>query len=307
MPLDTILLQTKGCTDIAINESTNTIYALYRDHILVINGRTRETTDKIEVKNFRKMTINPMTNRMYGFMKPYDKKTHAICIIDLNSNKLTGTILCDLKSPDGIAINPKTNKLYVTDWHKSDTLSIIDGDTNLVMARTKLGKGKHDLAVNESSNLVYVANADNKSIFVVDGTSGALVHVIKKIQAPYRLMINSSVNALYVATETGFGGEGYSSIYYTLYIVDTNSHNIVMERKMGFELGLIAINVSNDRVYLIDNKKKISILILDWKANDLLESVELKHGIPDKILVNQKTNKLYLAYDKSNAIDVVEG
>ena len=54
-------------------------------------------------------------------------------------------------------INPSTNIAYVAN-NVDNTVSVIDGKTNRVIATITVGKSPYAVSVNPSTNIVYVAN-----------------------------------------------------------------------------------------------------------------------------------------------------
>ena len=62
-------------------------------------------------------------------------------------------------NPQGVAVNPSTNRIYVVNAFFDNTVSVIDGATNTVVATVPVGNSPWDVAVNPSTNRIYVANA----------------------------------------------------------------------------------------------------------------------------------------------------
>jgi YVTN family beta-propeller protein len=57
------------------------------------------------------------------------------------------------ETPDGIAINPVTNKIYVSNGY-TNTISVIDGKTNSVVKNIPVGTAPMRLAVNPTTNII---------------------------------------------------------------------------------------------------------------------------------------------------------
>jgi YVTN family beta-propeller protein len=69
-------------------------------------------------------------------------------------------------SPEMVAVNPVTNKIYVANLG-SNTVSVIDGATNN-KTTVNVGSGPNSIAVNPATNKVYVVNAGNSTVTVID-------------------------------------------------------------------------------------------------------------------------------------------
>ena len=109
------------------------------------------------------------------------------------------------------AVNPITNKIYITGWctlQRSSTNGVIfaiDGATNATTAIT-VGVCPRAIAVNPVTNRIYVANIGEAqgfgafsggSITVVDGATNSTAS-ISDPHAPWAVAINPTTNRIYV-------------------------------------------------------------------------------------------------------------
>ena len=76
--------------------------------------------------------------------------------------------------PQQIAINAKTNKVYVVNTH-ADSVSVIDGRTNTVVATVPADKAPWALAVDQVRDMVFVANRLSDKVTVIDGRTNRAV------------------------------------------------------------------------------------------------------------------------------------
>jgi len=112
-------------------------------------------------------------------------------------------------SPKAVAINPKTNLIYVANFGGS-SISVIDGNTNgLVATLSDPGAiAPVAIAVNSVTNKIYVANsgigANRGNISVIDGVTNSIATVTDPLASePLALAINSVTNMIYVANGSG--------------------------------------------------------------------------------------------------------
>jgi YVTN family beta-propeller protein len=70
--------------------------------------------------------------------------------------------------PSWVAINPLTNQLYVTNYNANGSVSVIDGNTNKVVADIPTGSFPRSVAVNPTTNLAYVTNHDSNTLSVIN-------------------------------------------------------------------------------------------------------------------------------------------
>jgi DNA-binding beta-propeller fold protein YncE len=147
----------------------------------------------------------------------------TVSILDLRDCKATELRGClrppvtiDVgETPGGIAINRRTNTIYVTGQVSSD-VSVIDGSRCNAWVtrgcRTKpvrfaAGLGARGIAVNEATNTVYVANTAANTVSVIDGaTCNGTVHggcgrgtaVAPVGSSPRRVAVDELTNTVYV-------------------------------------------------------------------------------------------------------------
>src|SRR4051794_2181590 len=90
------------------------------------------------------------------------------------AQKVTATIKVG-QTPVAIAINPKTNKIYVVN-QLDRTLTIIDGATNTT-STINVGNNPQGVAVNPVTNKIYVASVNDGVLSVIDGATNAVTNV----------------------------------------------------------------------------------------------------------------------------------
>jgi len=83
-------------------------------------------------------------------------------------------------SPRGIAVNPTTNLIYVTNM-RDDNVSVIDGVTHEVVTNIAVGNAPLGIGVDPSINQIYVG--DGNGISVIDGDINQVITTIELIEA----------------------------------------------------------------------------------------------------------------------------
>ena len=74
------------------------------------------------------------------------------------------------KSPDGVAVNPNTNMVYVANAYSNMT-SVIDSSTNTLVTTIAVGNSPSAVAVNPNTKMVYVVNYNDNTVSVIDGST----------------------------------------------------------------------------------------------------------------------------------------
>src|SRR5207245_1047327 len=142
-----------------------------------------------------------------------------------------------------VAVNPTLNRIYAAT--EDDFLRIIDGLTNTVIASVALPltTSLHYVAVNSSTNRVYVTNADANSLTVVDGVSGSVVTTLTLASIAAGVAVNPATNRIYVASPVG------------LVIVDGVTNTEITTVPVDFGIvsaspNQVAVNPALNRIYV---------------------------------------------------------
>lgn len=162
--------------DIAVNPVTNKIYVTNYDAdnfdhstVSVIDGITNQTTSIDVERHPMAVAVNPVTNKIYVVCWA---NGNNLWVIDGATN-LTASISTGNYSGT-IAVNSVTNRIYIPS--SDHNLTVIDGATNQVIARTYLGDYSQltDIAMNTVTNMIYVANGSNQIVSIIDGATNQL-------------------------------------------------------------------------------------------------------------------------------------
>ncbi len=138
------------------------------------------------------------------------------------------------------------------------------------------------LAVNSTTNMIYVPNTTLNTITVVDGSSNHVVTNIAMPSAPFSVAVNPTTNMVYVTT-----GSPSNSV-----VVVNGSSNTVTATVATASPGLIAVNPVTNLVYF--SNLATSLAVLDGSTNQIVDTIITADGIQG-IAVNSVTNRIYLA------------
>ena len=152
----------EALVDVAINQVTGRAYLSTPSQVVVVDTVSDTVVTRIPTTNGYAIAVNPVTNRIYftGFEEDtvgvIDGTTHGPpTYIPLDADPLP-------LQPSSIAVDTWRNRIYVGHLTAvGDTVSVIDGATNTVVATAHPGDdfGVSDIAVNEPGNEVFVLSA----------------------------------------------------------------------------------------------------------------------------------------------------
>ncbi|MBX7221014.1 MAG: hypothetical protein K1Y36_13785 [Blastocatellia bacterium] len=184
--LDTVTLQTVATLSIppsnrpVVNLSTNRVYCpgYASATVTVVDGNTNSLLPGFSLDfpcGDTDFVINSQTNR--ALVKGLVSGQPVIQVIDLNSQTKIGNI-SGLKSlPYRLAVNPRTNRLFLLD--SPGLLTVIDLSNNSILESLKLDGLPLDLTLNEVTNRLYVSDVYSDLITVVDNQAPAPVPALR--------------------------------------------------------------------------------------------------------------------------------
>lgn len=207
---------------LAVDETTHTLYVANSgsDSISVIDGRTGRVKGSISVGPIPfTLAVNPVTHTVYVT----DLGAQTVSVVDgasCNAGNVSGckhrSVTVDVgETPGGIALDSRTNTIYVT-GESSNDVSVIDGKSCNARttsgcrerpARVHAGDGARGIAVNELTHTVYVANTADGTVSVIDGSAcnasvrtgcGARAAATPVGVSPRRVAVDAVTNTVYV-------------------------------------------------------------------------------------------------------------
>ena len=287
-------VHTQGNT-LAINPNTNTLYVLGGfGNISLINGSTNRVEDVIQTEmSLESMDVNPITNKIYaitGF--PYQ-----VLVID-GSTKSNMGILKHIPIEEWaneIAVNPDTNKIYVSRgvYTLPKEILIIDGSEDRIVDKIQVKDvGMFGLFLNSNTNTIYTANTVNSSLLAIDGKTNRIFTDIPiggdpRDSAPHRVTFDTKTNTIYVSPASAS----------RLFVIDGNTRSLVNSIPVGNSstgLSDIAFDPNNDKIYMTDSTGMLSII-------DRTEGIIAKAKIEEysfSMILNPNTSMVYIASEQ---------
>jgi YVTN family beta-propeller protein len=108
---------------------------------------------------------------------PQTSPGSTVTVINTTTNTVVGVPVTVGSAPDGIDIDALNNKTYVAN-SLSNTVSVIDNTTDLVVATIPVGAGPAGVAVDSGNSLAYVTNFDDNTVSVIDTTMDVVTATI---------------------------------------------------------------------------------------------------------------------------------
>jgi YVTN family beta-propeller protein len=211
--IETIPASYPGFMAIAVNETTNRVYAANMNsdanYVLAIDGEDNSTTT-IAVGDYPdSVVVNAAADTIYvGNVHGY-----STSVIDGASNTVKATITGIDNGPGPgivVALNDVTNEIYgITQYRRpppiyspKNMFSVIDCAGNTVQQTGQQGfpSVASAVAINTASNRIYTAQGEGNQIQVFDGANpGALPVQITVGETPMGIAIDPATGTLYVS------------------------------------------------------------------------------------------------------------
>ncbi len=289
---------------VAVNPTTNIVYVANSksNTISVINGSTNNIVKNIPVSNPNSITVNPHTNRIY-VGNSVDSKISVIYGGTNNALKNSTNNVMEIvvgnqihKPVNGLAVNPKTNIVYVTIKGNPDISTINDITNQKIPKMIPAGNDPKGIAVNHNTNMVFVTDPVDDTVLMVNpSTTKNNPNEITVGTDPDGVAVNPNTNMVYVANRNDS----------TISVINGSTNNIVKNPSVDNIPEGIAVNPNTNMVY-VTNLQSNTTSVIDGSTNNVVKNTIVGHN-PIGIAVDPNTNMVYVANSKSNTISVING
>jgi YVTN family beta-propeller protein len=265
--------------------------------VWLLDTRTYEVKARVETGSYpHTVTINPITERAYVV----NYLSRDVTVLDAR----TGTWLQRAGVPGpglprGIAVDPATNRVYVTarrnmpgDDPSAEALFVLDGETLEVCARITVGALPSGVVVHESARRVYVANPWSDNVSVVDADLHTLVATIAVDEQPGQLALDGMRDRVYVTQGSH------------LAVIDCRSNSVVASLPAPGKSTGVAVDTERNRIY-VTSWGSDALSILDGDANSMIRSVAVGRS-PNAVALTPSGDRAFIANLSADALTVID-
>jgi YVTN family beta-propeller protein len=204
----------------------------------------------------------------------------------------------------GIDVNSVTDTIYIT-YPGVRTGAVFVDDSNMQwLATIPVGSVPIGVAVNATSDKIYVANKGSNNISVIDGASSAVVATVTDPNAiaPVAVAVNATTNTIYVV----------NSQSNNLSVIDGATNTVTATIPVGTSPSGVAVDSQSNFIYVANagnsqngNPGNVTVINGTTNATATLSDPTAKN--PVAIAANSATNKIYIANSGSNNVTVING
>ena len=288
---------------IEVNPDENMIYVTNfgSNSVSVINGSSNMVVATLNVdQKPSNIGLNFKVKRLYVSNGEGNINIKAIDLNDRLSTNILSHIPTGIHPNEiaiGIAKNNKTEMVYVTNTD-SNSVSVIDGTTNLLKKIVPVGQKPNDIIFNEKTRELYVSNSLSNTLSVIDTKTETVKYTINSSgKNPQGLGIDNNKNLIYVVNTDS---NSVSVIDGTTR--EVINKNITVENK---PIG-IAVDVKHDLVY-VTNYGSNSVSVIDGTTREVINKNITVENKPIGIAVDVKHNLVYVTNYGSNSVSVIDG
>jgi len=164
-----------------------------------------------------------------------------------------------------------------------------------VIATIPVGQNPTGVAVDTSTNRIYVANSTDNDVSVINGATNAEIASIPVGNAPEGLDVSPTAHRAYVANR-------FSN---NVTAIDTTTNTVMATIPVGVGPVGVAINSSTARIY-VTNHDRNNVTVIDGNTNDVIAWIEVG-ARPWGVAVNPTTNRIYVANTDTYNVSVIDG
>ena len=176
----------------------------------------------------------------------------------------------------------------------ADQVAVVDLATNAVVARVAVGRGAFGVAIDATSNRIYVTSVANSTVAVIDGATNRVIATVGVGTLPFGIAVSPSAGRAYVANES----DG------TVSVIDTTTHRVVATVPVGSKPYGVTVNPAGTRVY-VANTESDTVTVLDTASNAVVATVPTAGG-PVSLVVNPAGTRIYVTDRDAAAISVID-
>jgi YVTN family beta-propeller protein len=196
--------------------------------------------------------------------------------------------------PIGVAVNPVTKKVYVTNEF-SNTLSVISGLTDSVANTITVGNFPYGVAVNPFNDRIYVTNRGSNTISVIDGPTNTKLSNVDVGNSPVGIGVNPSSNWIYVANINSG----------TVSVIDGITNRVTDTIPVGKAPYGVAVNPITNKIY-VTNIESNTVSVIDGKTNRVYSTVTVGKS-PVGVSADTRRDVIYVSNHSSNTVSVIDG
>jgi YVTN family beta-propeller protein len=328
----------------ALNPQTNMVYVTHRSNsegnlptMSVIDGTTNEVIKTVHLgftpaADPKLIAVNSVTNMIYvgvdDSFTPANGKSESYFVLHVIEGK-TNTIVYNITDKSSssfhdIAVDSKTNRVYLVQGSDSDGITVIDGYSNKIvydMSLNGLDGTRPSIALNPEKNTLYVAfvHHNQTQISAINTSTNVSVANITLPRLSFEpafigpapasdIDVNLQTNKVYVTDD-------YAR---RIFVLDGETNEIVktlVNNFTNYPSARLAVDNSTGLVYVLnthvignmedDEIGQGKLSVIDGATDNIVNYFMVE--VSEELAVNPQTHMIYILSTSPDIITVIEG
>lgn len=203
-----------------------------------------------------------------------------------------------------------------------------------VVATIPVGQSPHGIAVDATSNRIFVANLFSHNVSVIDGTTDSVIATMGPVSFPKGVAVDSDRRRVYVtgsdsvavfdedtnaslgaiAVGSGPRGIALNSVTGLVYVGNrlSNSVSVIDEATatvtatipVGANPLFLAVDTERNRIY-VTNTNDNSMSVIDGATNTVVSTIPT--DTPYGVAVDESTNRVYVSNLSAGTMSIIDG
>jgi len=170
-----------------------------------------------------------------------------------------------------------------------------DVQAQTVVDTVAVGDSPEGVGVNTATNKIYVANANDDTVSVIDGSTDTVVDTVAVGDSPEGVGVNTATNKIYVAN----AGDD------TVSVIDGSTDTVIDTVTVGDSPFGVGVNTATNKIY-VANVFDDTVSVIDGSTDTVVDTVTVGDG-PFGVGVNTATNKIYVSNFSDDTVSVIDG
>ena len=229
--------------------------------------------------------------------------SNSVSVINPATNAVIRTIsMAPYREPCWIAVNPITNRVYVT-LHGDGRLAVIDSASDTLVTTVGVGAGAWGVAVHPNFNRIYVGLRDIDRVVAVSGATNLIEPLLTLYPGgePFGMALDATRNQMVVSYAVR-GEPDERMRFYALSGGGATQLESVLVGSSGDGGAGLAINPNNGHIMAV-NAEDDSVTRLSGVLRETI-STRVVGDFPLDVVVNPANNLVYVGNRQSNTISV---
>lgn len=252
------------------------------------------------------LTYDPQNQMLYIANNPNGgmiNDSNSVTVVDVVTNNVVNTIMGFPTSPWGIAYNPFTNSIYVTD-SASNRISVVNTTTDRIIANMTVPGHPIGIIYDPASRVMYATNGLSGTVVGINSTNQIFVNITVG-GYPIGLAYDSQNNYIYVANNANDSIDVISdSTLKLLARIPAEGSYQGGSPSAGLPYAIV-YDPNNNFVYFTDNDSN-RISVIDTSTNRIIFKNVTVGQFPSGIAYDPSTKEILVTNWGSGSISVID-